>query len=190
MQSINLIPQQEVQEQTKSKLVKFSTVFSIILLIVVAGASFYFFYNSKQLENRIENLDKEILNIQREIESLSDIEVIARNLDKKFNVLKELFDSRVYYSKLLSEIDLRRPEGLRVQTFAVRADDELNISGNGNNYIVISDYTKNLLQEQFGESEISRPFESVSLQSVSLDNKDNSANFSIVVKFRPDAFQR
>ena len=45
MADINLIPQVEKQEQAKERAVKSSTIVSLLLFLIVAGASGYVFFN-------------------------------------------------------------------------------------------------------------------------------------------------
>ena len=59
-QSINLIPQEEVVKQKKERVVKFSSIFSIVLLLLVIGISWYEWGKVRQMEKRIEQKEQEI----------------------------------------------------------------------------------------------------------------------------------
>ena len=188
-QSINLIPQQEVREQTKTKVVKLSTILSIMLLIIVAGGSFFFFFEARNIKSQNVALESDIEGLRASISSLDTIEITARNLDKKHTALQDIFDSRVFYSKLLQELSLRQPNGISVKSFSMRSSTEINISGTGANYISISDYTNNLLASTYGDSIIEDPFTEVTLNSVSLESQTSDVTFAISVIFDPEAFK-
>jgi type IV pilus assembly protein PilN len=182
-QSINLIPQSEVQEQVKAKALKASTVFTLLLLVIAGGISAYLYLTNKDLKDQVAILDTEIEGLRSKITDMTAIEVSARNLDKKYSVLKSLFGSRYYYSDLLTEIENHRPPGITFGSFNMREPGEVSVTGTGSTYIDISDFTNNLLAD-------SDLFVSVSLNSVSLQSKDNSVNFAIVVSFNESALQR
>ena len=191
-QSINLIPQEEVQEQIKVRLVKFSTIISILIFLVVGGIAGYYFYLTHNLKTQITALDTEIDGYRKDITALSDIEVIARNLDKKYSALKALFAKRIYYSMLVQELYSRKPASVKFDTLTTREDTKLNISGDADSYIAVSDFTNNLLNEDFvgGDEALKKLFTSVTLNSVSLDSKDNRVSFSVVLQFNKELLKR
>lgn len=189
-QSINLIPQKEVKEQTKTKVVKFSTILTIVLLVVVSVASAYFLYETRDLKSQISTVDSEIEKLRGQIIELSSIEVTARNLDKKYGVLQDLFDTRLYYSDLLKEVAARSPGGVTFKSLSLRGSDEINISGKATDYITISDFTGRLLEETSDEGILENPFSLVTLNSVSLDSQDSTVNFAITVIMNQEAFQK
>src|SRR3989344_3458553 len=100
-QSINLIPQEEKQEQTKTQLVKLSTVFTIILFVIVAGISGYLFYQTYSLKTQIQLHEANITDLRAQIQNQSQIEIIARNLESKYKALNSILTDRLYYSLLL-----------------------------------------------------------------------------------------
>lgn len=189
-QSINLIPQTEVKEQTKSKVVKMSTVLSILLLIVASAGSFYLFYEVQQLKEENTSIEGDIENLRKNIQDLSSIEITTRNLDKKHRSLKDMFASRLYYSDMLLELRLRTPAGINLRSFSLRGDDEINLSGKANDYVTVSRFTSNLLEAAAEGSDIRNPFSSVTLNAVSLDSQDNTVNFAVTVGYNEKAFQK
>lgn len=187
-QSINLIPQQEVSEQRKTKVVKLSTIFSIFILVVVTGISAYYFYKTLVLKREIKDLDTQIENLRSEITSLSPIEISARNLYKKYIILKNLFDSRIEYSLLFEELQARKPETVKVENLSVDKGTTLNVSGVSDNYISIASYMNNLLEPQFeaGNPDLAGIFKSVTLNSVNLDKGRSQVKFVIIVEINGD----
>ncbi|RJR27393.1 hypothetical protein C4561_02475 [candidate division WWE3 bacterium] len=183
MQSINLIPQQEVQEQTKTKVVKLSTVVSILILIIVGGIGGYFFYQTTTLSGSIDDLDSEVEKLRAEINSLAPVEISARNLDSKYKVLNEIFASRGNYSMLAEELRARTPEGILIDSFTLQKGTKISLSGVANNYILISNFMNNLLSPEFqgGNPQLRGMFTSVSLNSVNLEKSKGLVRFAITV---------
>lgn len=190
-QSINLVPQEEVTEQKKSKLVRFSTVFSVILLIVVSGIGAFLIYQKNTLQEQVEALDAEIGTLRSDINSLSAIEVTARNLDQKYKVLGEMLDTRQYHSLLLEEVRARTPSSVRVGNFNID-ESSIDLNGDGSDYISVATFMNNLLDHNFegGNPSLKSLFTSVSLNSVSLKGKEGGVTFAIVVSFDPAALKR
>ena len=190
-QSINLVPQEEVIEQTKSKLVRFSTVFSVILLVVISSIGAYLIYQKNTLQEQVESLDSEIGTLRADINSLSAIEINARNLDKKYNVLSELFGSRAYYSLILEELKARTPGNVKIGNFNIH-DTDIDLSGDGSDYISVATFMNNLLNKEFegGNEDLKSLFTSVSLNAVSLKGKEGGVTFVIVVSYDPALLKR
>jgi Tfp pilus assembly protein PilN len=181
---INLIPQAEIKEQKKTKAVKGSTVFSILFLVIVLAVGGYFYYITDVLKSQISSLDGEISSLRADITSLSDVEISARNLDKKYSVLENLFDNRLKYSLLLKEVKNRQPSDLEVQSLDVKPGN-MNVSGVADNYISIANFVNSLVNDNFegGIEELKGVFTSVSLNSVSLEGSTNKVKFFIVVDY-------
>jgi len=184
MQDINLLPQSEIAEQTKSKAVKLSTVFSIIFLVLVIAASGYVLYLNSKIKSEISALDAEIQGFRNEITSRSSIEVTVRNLDKKYNSLKSIFEKQVKYSKLMEELRFRKPSTLELESIDVK-EGRANINGVADNYVSIAEFVNNLLNENFsgGTKGLEDLFSTVSLNSVSMENSRNKIQFFLVVDF-------
>ena len=190
-QSINLVPQEEVTEQKKSKLVRFSTVFSVILLIAVSGIGAFLIYQKNTLQAQVDALDSEVGTLRSDINSLSAIEVTARNLDQKYQVLGEMFDTRQYYSLLLEEVRTRTPDNVKVGNFNID-EASIDLNGEGSDYISVATFMNNLLDKNFegGDPNLNSLFTSVSLNSVSLKGKEGGVTFVIVVSFDPAILKR
>ena len=190
-QSINLVPQEEVTEQKKSKPVRFSTVFSVILLIAVSGIGAFLIYQKNTLQAQVDALDAEVGTLRSDINSLSAIEVTARNLDQKYQVLGEMFDTRQYYSLLLEEVRTRTPDNVKVGNFNID-EASIDLNGEGSDYISVATFMNNLLDKNFegGDPNLNSLFTSVSLNSVSLKGKEGGVTFVIVVSFDPAILKR
>jgi Tfp pilus assembly protein PilN len=184
MQSINLIPQQEVQDQVQEKAVKLSTWLSIGLLIIIGAVSGFYLYRTFTLKDQLKVVDSEINSLRGQIASMAQVEVNARNLDKKFNMLKEIFAGRTLYSLLVTEVKARTPGGVVVDSMTLQKGSVINLTGHADNYILISLFTNNLISTEFsGGDPLLKPlFTSVTLNSVSLEKNQNLVTFSINVE--------
>ena len=186
-QSINLIPQSEVKEQKKEQIVKFSSILSVLLLLVVAGVAAYYWYQVYGLRQQVSALEIRIESSRSEVSKLADIEVLARTLDAKYQIVEEIFASRRSYANLLSELNKRIPSNITVESFGISGDnnDELNLAGYGADYIAIARFLDTLSDTSFDAAGdgYEKLFTDVSLNSVMLDGQSLRVSYSIVVKF-------
>lgn len=188
-QSINLIPQEEQQEQRKVKVVKMSSVVAILLLLLVIGISGYYWFQKNNIQNQIDAADSRIARSRTDIASLSEIEVVARELDAKYKILNSFFNSKRRYSILLDELNKRVPLGnVTVDTFAITGAEKqtLNLSGAGLDYISIAKFIDTLSDTEYSQAGLGLEdiFYNVTLNSVTLDNRGASVNYFIVTDFR------
>lgn len=187
-QSINLVPQKEVQQQTEKRLISLSTILVGILLVIVGGIAIYFVVITQNIKKDIAVVDTSITGLRSSITQLSAIEISARNLDKKYKVLSSIFNDRVYFSLLMQEINARRPDTVVMTDFNVREATKIQISGKADTYISVADFTNRLLDKEFedGKDSLKELFSSVTLNSVNLESKSGGVNFSITVEFNPE----
>ncbi|HLC93668.1 MAG TPA: PilN domain-containing protein [Patescibacteria group bacterium] len=182
-QSINLIPQEEKQEQTKTQLVKMSTLFAIFFLVIVGLVSFYYFYQVSSVKTRIKEHESNIERLRGEIANLSSIEITARNLDTRYQALTSIYISRVYYSLLLEEVLKHVPEVITIVDFTINTGNKITLTGESDNYIAISEFVTNLSKDD-------KIFKNVTLNSVSLESRANSISFFVSVEFIPEALKK
>lgn len=190
-QSINLIPKQEQTEQIKTKLVRSSTIVTILLLIVVVLISAYFFYRKTTLTAQIHAHERSIEDNRTKIQSLSEIEIVSRNLDKRYQAVQQALGSRIYYSRLMTELYRRVPEAISITEFNMSGTNAINISGVGQNYIAISEFIGNLVKPTLdvaGEG-LEAVFTDVALHSVNLDSRSSGASYFIVVTYDPEVLR-
>ena len=190
LDDINLIPQTEIIEQKRSKIVSSSTIFSIVILLITLGISAYLYTTLSKIDSDIKKTETEIESLRSDIKSMADIEVAARNLDKKYNALRSLFNSRVKYSLLLKEFEARKPSDVSVQSFDVKTG-QISVSGTSGSYISVKNLMDNLLNKEFqdGNPSLKDVFTSVSLNSVNLDKSTNDVKFLIVITYQERKLQ-
>lgn len=178
METINLIPKEERVQQTKTKVVKFSTILSIIILVIVGGVGGFFYYRAYTVRQELKQKEDNIADLRAQINQLVDIEINARNLFKKTNTLREIFDSRLYYSNMLEELEKSIPEGISVISFGINKDNQVSISGEAQTYNDVQDFSNRLLESPL--------FTEVSLNSVGLENTEDKINFFILVSYNEE----
>jgi Tfp pilus assembly protein PilN len=190
LNDVNLIPQTEVVEQKKSTVVKSSSIFSVVLFVIALGISAYYFTNLAKVNSDIKKTEDEIESLRGNIKSMSDIEISARNLDRKYNALNTLFAGRSKYSLLLKEIEARKPSNITIQNAEVKVG-QISISGSSDNFISVKTFVDNFLNKEYqdGNPDLRDMFISVSLNSVSLDKGSNNVKFFLVVSYQDGKLQ-
>jgi Tfp pilus assembly protein PilN len=185
-QSVNLIPDQEVQEQTQKKVVKLSSLFSVLILIITSGVTAYFIYQTAQLSNQVKAEDEKIANLRSQIQGMSSIEITARNLGKKYTAIKELLGGRPYYSLLMEEFRARKPSEIYIRNFSILKDNKISITGQAQTYITITTFGNNLLSQDFvsGNPKLSGLFKSIILNQVDL-SQAGTVDFSMTIDYDP-----
>lgn len=186
-QSINLIPREEKFEQRKEKVVRLSSVLTILLLLIVAGVAAFYWYRVADLKSDIKKADNRTEALRTDIKGLSDIEITARSLDAKYNILNDIYTNRRKYSVLLSELQRRVPEGVAIETVTVAGEtsENLNISGEGPDYISIAKLINTLSDTKYASATpgYEEMFSNVTLNSVTFDAQDSTVSYFIVTKF-------
>ncbi|HLB51961.1 hypothetical protein A3F07_03255 [candidate division WWE3 bacterium RIFCSPHIGHO2_12_FULL_38_15] len=187
-QSINLIPHEEKQEQEKEKLVKVSTILSVLLLLVAGAVAAYFFNSKSEVQKSIATKEAEIEDSRAQIKRMSDIEIVARNLFAKYKALNTIFDTKFNYSLLLEELRTRTPSTIKIDDLTITATSSITISGSGDNYLAVAQFINDLTDENFegGHEGLENLFSDVVLNSVNLESKTNRASYFMNVSFRLD----
>ncbi len=184
MENINLIPQEEVQLQQKGKAVKGTSVLFILLTVIAIGLSGYLYYKTSDLKQKTNDVNSQIDAQRAKIKSMSSTEILLRNLDKKYNSISGMIDGRNHYSRLLSELKVRQPQGISIESVEVK-DGVVNYTGDAENYLLIAQFVNSLLNKDFpgGDPELKDLFSEVKLNSVSLDQNKTEVRFFIVIVY-------
>ncbi len=185
-QSVNLIPDQEVQEQAQKKVVKLSSLFSILVLVVTSGVSAYFIYQTTDISKQIKSEDDKIASLRSQIQSMSSMEITARNLGKKYNSIKQLIQNRPYYSLLMEEFRTRKPSEIYIRNFTVLKENKIAITGQAQTYITITTFGNNLLAKEVpnGNPKLTGLFKSIILNQVDL-SQAGTVDFSMTIEYDP-----
>ncbi len=192
MADINLIQQEVKQEQAKQQVVKSTTTFSIILLVLMVLISGFFFFRNFNTKNQISEMDSSITKLRADINTMSDVEIVARNLDAKYSTIKDIMATRDYYDILMSEFKARIPNNVSIDTFGTGRANTINVSGTGSDYIAIAKFVQNLSNKNFegAKSGLEELFTDVTLNSVNLDAQTSDARFFVVVTINPGLIKR
>ena len=78
---------------------------------------------------------------------------------------------------MLENLDNSTPPSILVDSFSLGNNNTINVSGDGETYNSIQDFSNNLLEKDL--------FISVELNTVTLDSNDGRINFFIVVNYDP-----
>ena len=175
---INLLTKEEKVEQIQEKVVKVSSVLTVLLLLVVSGFSAKYYFEASDLKKLILSEDQKIETARDKINSMKSTEVLSRNLSKKQEVLREILDNRLYYSELLSQFYERIPSGVGVKSLSFTDKASITLSGTASNYLLVSDFLKNL-----NNSDAENIFQSATLSSVKLNASSSTVDYSLVVGF-------
>lgn len=189
---INLIPEQEVNTQKREKAVKMSSVLAVLILLLVLAGAGYFFYINSQLQNTLKDTEAQITSLRGQIVALSDTEITARNLFKKYTSLQDIYGKRNRYSAVLEEFNKRKTEGVKVDDFAIDSKGIITISGSGDNYLLVAKFMKDLTDKDFSQASMDYKelFTAVTLNTVNLSNAENRASFSLSVTYNPELLKK
>lgn len=196
-QSINLIPKEEKVEQAKERLVKGSTLFTLFLLIVVGGVGGFLYTKNASYKKQIADYDSKIESLRGDINGLADIEIAARNLDKKTLSLKKILENRPLYSILFTELQKRTPSGIEVENVSLRPSKDggaysLDVSGLGSDYLTVSSFVTTLTDTRFASASegYEKLFTNVALNSVGLDKQTGIVNYRITIDFDKELLKK
>lgn len=179
MVDVNLIP-----KGYKKKKLEISTIFSktggVILVLIVLSLLLYgglLIYKGK--------LNKNLDNVRSEIELLNqkrnpELENAIINLDKKLGILKDLFESHVYWSQLFTAIEeLTITQAYFGNARLTFEDDKVNgiFSGNTLTYTALARQLLSFQEKSFTEK--------AKVSNISLSN-EGGVDFDITVVFSKD----
>jgi hypothetical protein len=187
-QSINLVPNEEIKSQRKGKIVKLSSLISIVLLLAAAGVAGYFWYQLDSLNKELTVSKDKVSAHRRDIENLSSIEQTARELDVKYTAVNDFLSGNVAYSIILTEFDKRKLDDITIESFSFSDNSSgtsINISGSGSNYLSIAKFIEIMSDEDYAlaDSRYKDLFTSVTLNSVSRDAQSAEVSFFMVISY-------
>jgi len=188
-QSINLIPQKEVAIQRERKALNVSTTVSIVMLLITLVIFGVLVYLRNNINKGISAADSRIDLSRKDIKAMTEMEILARNLNKKYKELKKHFADRVYHSVLLEDLVLRTPETVFLTSLTVRESVRLSISGKADNYLSVADFTNRLIDQEF-EGGMKSLITAVTLKSVRLENQTGIVEFTAEADFDPEILKK
>lgn len=148
MEGINLTPPQEIKRRKTQYVVGASTKISIVLLLIVLGASAYFFSKVSTTKSKIASQDSRKTELTAKREEMREVEDFAKKLSGKYFLLQKYLESRLKYSSAITELLSRIPEGvnytdLKFEGMGKRA----SISGTSKDVVSVSSFVNRLAKE-------------------------------------------
>lgn len=185
MSNLNLLTQEEKTEQLKVRVVKMSTIITLVLLVLTVIVSGYFYLKATNLKNQLQTAEQRVSSARSNIESMKSVEIYARNLYKKYLVLVDILEEKVYYSEFLSAYNSRIPSGVTTDNFSFSKGDEIGLRGAASNYLLVSDLLANL-----NDDSIDKIFEDAYLRSAKLNPGSSTVDFDVVASYDSGVLKR
>lgn len=155
--------------------VKAGGIVFLIFYCLVVGVTFSFWL----VLNRSSGQIKKEINLKKQrISDLRKTELLQVLLKQRLSSLaKVVFKKEPTYSQILLYFEEISPEGLFLDNFKLTDKGEVNVSGTASNVIVLSDFLKDLVNEQLAEAY----FSEITLSSLSR-SEDGDYKFSLLLE--------
>ncbi len=144
MTRINLLPWREELRQEQKKQFGVMAVMTCVLAAAIVGLVHF------QMQSKIDYqlsrnrfMNKEITQVDKEIEEISELQKTRRSLVERMEVIQDLQGSRPSIVHLFTEIVSTVPNGVYLETLSQKGDD-LNVSGEAESNARVSTYMRNL----------------------------------------------
>ncbi len=177
-EDISLLPkeveQKKEQEQRGQQLRKGVLLLLAVSLLFCVGVFSY----SLVLKSEDSNLWQSIAGEEAKLDSLLEIEITARDLEKRVLALQSILDDKIRFSGLLTSLSRSVPADVSITEMTVPSEETLSISGTSRSYSSLASFLLNLKDS----SPPQVAFEAVELRSVSLDQQTGEARFDLNLK--------
>jgi type IV pilus assembly protein PilN len=144
MTRINLLPWREELRQEQKKQFGVMAVMTCVLAAAIVGLVHF------QMQSKIDYqlsrnrfMNKEITQVDKEIEEISELQKTRRSLVERMEVIQDLQGSRPSIVHLFTEIVSTVPNGVYLETLSQKGGD-LNVSGEAESNARVSTYMRNL----------------------------------------------
>jgi len=174
-EDISLLPkevtQKKEQEQRGQQLRRGALLLLAVSLFLCVGVFTY----SLVLRSEAVSLKQSVVDEEAKLNSLSEMEITARDLEKRAQALKGILDDKIRFSGLLTSLARAVPTDVSITEMTVPSEEALSISGTSRSYSSLASFLLNLK----GSSPPQVEFEAVKLRSVSLDQQTGEARFDL-----------
>jgi len=147
----------------------------VLLAIVLILAGIAIFLQSKS-QSDLNATKSRISTKQDEIESLKDVERKASALTAKLSYVDQLLKNKIYYSKVMNELDLKSKSGITVTQVDVDEMYNVEIGGVSTSTTVLQTYINDLVKEP------DNLFFDAKILEVSIKEGSGLASFKVSVK--------
>lgn len=174
-EDISLLPkeveQKKEQKQRSRQLRRGALLLLAVSLLLCVGVFIY----SLVLRSEASNLKQSVADEEAKLNSLSEMEITARDLEKRAQALKGILGDKIRFSGLLTSLARAVPTDVSITEMTVPSEETLSISGTSRSYSSLASFLLNLK----GSSPPQVEFETVELRSVSLDQQTGEARFDL-----------
>ena len=154
MQDINLIPEElrekKRNERQKEILLRVS-IGLFVLSMLLSGGLFVYKYTVRR---NISGVSSQISLEEDKLKELKKVEDEMFVLAGKASVVKNVLDSRLYYSKLLENLARILPSGVYLTDVSATSDTKVVVSGVTPSYIVLAQLITNVLEDSKADTSI------------------------------------
>jgi hypothetical protein len=183
---ITLIPEEAVSpEEARRPRQKAILVAIIVILVLVLGGSFGLlkWYQGKFVLE-LENIEKDIASIEKQITSLDEAKNRAEILQKQFVVADKLLAKHVYWTEVFSFMEKNTVPDVYFKNFVGGVDGSVSLSGIGKSYRAVAEQIVSLREAENAEK-ISITSASA---SVAPTGETTEVNFDAKLKLKPEIF--
>lgn len=177
-QGVDFLRAEREEELAKAKArrpIKAGSIVFLIFYCLVIAATFSFWLILSQSSGQVK---QEISLKKQRISSLKKTESLQALLKQRLSLLtKIVFEKKSNYSEILLYFEENSSEGLVLDNFKLTDKGGVDISGAASNAVVLSDFLKNLINEQSEEVY----FSEITLSSLSR-SEGGDYKFSLMLK--------
>lgn len=178
-ENVNLVPQEVRVEKRKIGLKKFFTLASLLTLLLSVAVIVSLVVINLAQKAAINSARGKIINEQKVIASQIGTVQMVKELETRYQVLKELYAKKQRYSRLIKLLPTILPQGSQIEQFALNGK-QIQVSMNTNGVVDVAKFLKVVIDPAKGGV----LFSQVELKSVAIDTRTGRCNFSITLTLK------
>ncbi|MFP4155587.1 MAG: PilN domain-containing protein [Halothiobacillaceae bacterium] len=145
MARINLLPWRDAQRERRQKEFIQQLVGVVLLAgLVVFGLHSYVGAQIDQQENRNEYLRDVIKDLDRDIQSIQNLDEERDRLLARMEVIQELQSQRPLLVHVMNELVATLPDGIQIESIRIQNDKQISIQGVADAQARVADYLRQL----------------------------------------------
>ncbi len=168
--NINLLPGDDLEKAPFGKFLKWATTYGRYIVVLTELIVLIAFLSRFKLDRDLSDLSDNINRKKVIVESSSQFEQEIRNLQNRLQVVAALADKTQRPSQYLDFLSLQLPQGVTLSTLE-NTDNKIQLTGVSPSEAGIATLVSSLSQNS--------QVQSVALESLAKDAKNNSLNFSL-----------
>jgi Tfp pilus assembly protein PilN len=185
MVRLNLLPPEERTKKQTIKENRYALFLSIIIMMILAGFTFYLFIVKANAGSQISEIENDIKQQIKDNNEYKEIENTVAILNKNMDLLESLKKSGITWSDILNDIRNRIPQEARLSEILVTVEGE-NTKTQGATIINIKGYSSVLLTvARFKESLADSPYYSyVDFESAIKGGQTGLDEYEFILKIK------